>query len=80
MPGLNRKGPVGEGPMTGRGMGQCNRRNAVKSTEEILSGEKDTGQDDLQHEGLGFGFGRRRGRGMRCRPLRGIGMRFRGNA
>lgn len=26
MPGFNRRGPVGDGPMTGRGMGMCNRQ------------------------------------------------------
>ncbi len=28
MPGLNGTGPMGAGPMTGRGMGYCNKANA----------------------------------------------------
>lgn len=27
MPGMNRKGPLGDGPMTGRKMGRCNPGN-----------------------------------------------------
>jgi hypothetical protein len=36
MPGLNRKGPLGEGPRTGRGLGRCNPQNKGKTEEEIL--------------------------------------------
>jgi hypothetical protein len=34
MPGFNRKGPQGEGPMTGRSMGKCGnrQRNRINSS------------------------------------------------
>ncbi len=35
MPGLDRRGPQGEGPMTGRGMGQCNSDNRGETGNEI---------------------------------------------
>ena len=34
MPGLNRKGPLGEGPRTGRGLGRSNPQNKGKTEEE----------------------------------------------
>ncbi|NJO69320.1 MAG: DUF5320 domain-containing protein, partial [Bacteroidetes bacterium] len=36
MPGLNKKGPIGDGPMTGRRMGRCNPENRGKTDEEIM--------------------------------------------
>ena len=36
MPGLNSRGPLGEGPMTGRGMGHCNPEIKGKYNDEIL--------------------------------------------
>ena len=36
MPGLNRRGPNGEGAMTGRRMGRCNPANKGKTDDEIL--------------------------------------------
>lgn len=30
MPGYNRRGPLGEGPMSGRGEGMCNRGGMLK--------------------------------------------------
>jgi hypothetical protein len=36
MPNLNRKGPNGEGAMTGRKMGKCNPENKGKTDEEII--------------------------------------------
>lgn len=47
MPGLNRRGPSGSGPKTGRGMGLC--RNST--------GTQEFGQEAAQ----GFGMGRRSG-------------------
>ena len=49
MPGYNRTGPMGDGPMTGRGMGYCN--------------DTDPGGQRLHPGagGLGRGMGRRRG-------------------
>ena len=35
MPGLDHKGPEGEGPKTGRGLGNCNpKTDSISSTEE----------------------------------------------
>lgn len=50
MPGLNQSGPRGEGPRTGRGLGKCNSKNPLRSSEE-------TTDDSL----AGLGRGRRRG-------------------
>ena len=35
MPGLNQTGPVGQGPMTGRGMGRCNPSQTQKTNDEL---------------------------------------------
>jgi len=35
MPGLNQTGPVGQGPMTGRGMGRCNTSHTQKTNDEF---------------------------------------------
>lgn len=48
MPGLNRKGPEGQGPKTGRGMGRCN---------------PDFNEENFPQQGLGRRNGRGRGRG-----------------
>lgn len=59
MPGLNRTGPTGAGPMTGRQMGLCNEnnRNAPRGGDG----------------GYGFGGGRGAGRGFRGGFNRGTG-------
>lgn len=49
MPGMNQMGPMGQGPMTGRGMGWCAGANAP---------------GDARRGGPGFGMGRGRGRGF----------------
>ncbi|HKK96399.1 MAG TPA: DUF5320 domain-containing protein [Anaerovoracaceae bacterium] len=58
MPRFDKTGPRGEGPMTGRGLGQCNP-DADKIKEEDLA----------YGRGLGLGLGRRPrrsiGRGLR---------------
>lgn len=48
MPGRNGMGPLGQGPMTGRGVGWCRDANA---------------QVDMPVRGAGFGMGRGGGRG-----------------
>ena len=52
MPRLNNRGPLGEGPMTGRRMGRCNPDNKGKTDDEILQ-SRDSSQQ------LGQGLGRR---------------------
>jgi len=49
MPGKNKKGPMGQGPMTGRGKGCCDGANT---------------QDDTRQGGPGLGMGRGRGQGQ----------------
>jgi len=39
MPGLNGKGPQGEGPLTGRGLGRC-RPAATDTTDQQRSGDQ----------------------------------------
>lgn len=61
MPNLNRKGPNGEGAMTGRKLGKCNPENKGKTDEEILLDKTVTPQSG---KGLGCGQGRGLGRGQ----------------
>ncbi len=80
MPGLNRRGPQGEGPMTGRRMGRCNPENKGKTDDEILQNRDSSitpAQGTGRGLGLGRGFGIGRGQGG---PGRGLGRqnRFRG--
>ena len=65
MPGLNRKGPQGDGPMTGRKMGRCNPNNKGKTDDEILQ-NRDSSLEPSQ--GMGRGMGRCQGG-----PGRGLG-------
>jgi len=74
MPNLNRKGPNGEGAMTGRKMGRCNPENKGKTDEEILQSKGSSSEIGM---GLGQGYGR--GRGFGKGLGRGMGLRFREN-
>ncbi len=63
MPGFNQRGPMNEGPMTGRGMGQCTGNYA-----------QDGDTTNMGWNAPGYGQGRGMGR-QRCqRPRRGMGM------
>lgn len=70
MPGLNQKGPMGEGAMTGRRMGKCTNFGAkVKNDEQINTAQSSDNQQDLtaleKRVGMGFGRGHRgMGRGI----------------
>lgn len=74
MPGLNRRGPNEEGPMTGRKMGRCNPNNKGKTDDEIMQSSLISSQPNKRMDcgrgraGKGLGLGR------------GLGMRNRGNA
>lgn len=59
MPGLNQKGPMNEGSMTGRGFGRCATSN------QDVSGNTDT---TWNGQGNGRGQGRAMGRG-RCQRI-----------
>ena len=79
MAGLNRRGPNGEVPMTGRKMGRCNPdSNGIADNESLQI------QNEInQRQGIlrGRGFGRRNGSGFAGRLGLGKGQanRFRGN-
>lgn len=62
MPGRDRRGPEGEGPMTGRGLGNCSGNDKVLTEEEQLRGRGQ--RRGLFGRGLGRGFGGGRGRGF----------------
>ena len=60
MPGLNKMGPMGQGPMTGRKMGRCTNFGANK---EQPSQENNVHENDDHPErpsGRGWGMGRGR--------------------
>jgi hypothetical protein len=76
MPGLNRRGPNGEGAMTGRKMGRCNPDNKGKTDEEIIQSSSIAA---VANPGIGRGRGRGMGKGLGQGLGRGMGMR-RGNA
>lgn len=59
MPGLNRKGPLGEGAMTGRKLGRCNPDNKGKTDEEIVRDREQQQQGQVKTEDQRLGFGRR---------------------
>ncbi len=63
MPGLNSKGPNGEGPMTGRRMGRCKSSNILPATEQEQSAEVDNRPRVGGGRGAGKGVGRGVGRG-----------------
>ena len=52
MPGFDKTGPLGDGPMSGRAQGMCRSSRSGRQTER--SG------------GYGLGRGRRQGRGFKC--------------
>lgn len=80
MPGFDRKGPSGEGPMTGRAMGRCTNKGEIPADsvdQTSLQGQnaKENGQAGLcQRLGRGLGrIGRGLGRGLCMRRGRGAG-------
>ena len=77
MPGLNRRGPNGEGSMTGRRMGRCNPDNKGKTDDEILQNRTSESQTNPPF-GRGRGFGQGQGRGFGRGLRRFLRMRFRG--
>jgi len=79
MPGLNQRGPMGQGPMTGRRMGRCTNFGATAKKEETIP---DADKSENQPENIpGRGFGFRGGIGRRGR-FKGMGFqnRFRGGS
>ena len=75
MPGFDRTGPMGDGPMTGRRMGRCTGYGLRRRVEDADAPEEFYGDRPGRLMGRGAGFGRRRGgRG----PGYGFQNRFRG--
>ena len=66
MPNLNQKGPMGEGPMTGRRMGRCTNYVARRNNQTTQENENRENPiiDIVQEQRQGLGRGRRMGRGM----------------
>lgn len=64
MPGLDRTGPRGEGPMTGRGLGYCAEKvqDLKDKTQQPINRPLRVGR---AWGGPGRGLGRRRRRGWR---------------
>ena len=58
MPRFDRTGPNGEGPRTGRGLGDCPTNQNVKTDD------KQVNNNDSQVYGRGLGLGRGQGRGL----------------
>jgi len=74
MPGGDKKGPMGEGPMTGRGLGLCAGNDTPGSvTDNNQQGTMGRGMG----RGIGRGMGRGLGRGFRHGQPGGWGLRFR---
>ena len=71
MPGGDKKGPLGEGPMTGRQMGICgSRKNQAHQNDETFYGN---GQGMGGGRNFGQGNGQGRGRGNRAGSAMGRG-------
>ena len=69
MPGFDGTGPLGQGPMTGRGLGKCNPETKDRLNE--LNDLRWKGRrhrfrgDEAPGGGRGAGLGQGRGRGLR---------------
>lgn len=80
MPGMNRKGPSGNGPLTGRQQGLCRQNGSkavVQPEQERPAGQEQnqaTDEGRMAGQGLGQGSGRGQGRGL-GRSGRGGGQR-----
>lgn len=64
MPAFNKRGPLGEGPMSGRKMGACTQYGAasIEKNSEILR------EDEINLPSPGIRAGRGLGSGRRNRP------------
>ena len=79
MPGLNGRGPQGEGPLTGRGIGRC-RPAPSQGTDETVPNVDNTNSpndtnssDNVPVAGQGMGMAWRRGGGGGGGMGRGMG-------
>lgn len=70
MPGLNKKGPLGQGPLTGGQQGICTQENETTSTGDTKTlqqpaGGRGGGAGCRRRGGAGRGIGRGSGMGRR---------------
>jgi len=72
MPGMDRSGPNGAGPMTGRGAGDCTSDEQGNTTAGVGRG-MGRGAGRGMGRGAGRGMGRGAGRGMGRGMGRGVG-------
>ena len=77
MSNFNQRGPMDEGPMTGRRMGRCTNysANQGKRAATTASEQNENQGNDLPENAFGFGWKRGRGIGGRGRGL-GLQNRF----
>ena len=70
MPGYNRSGPMGNGPMTGKGMGFCNNMDlgVARQYPGAVGLGRGMGMRQGRRRGIGYGMGGAGGRGFarRC--------------
>lgn len=71
MSGLNHKGPMNQGPMTGRKMGKCTNFGAGRNTKNETTDSEET---NSINQDFGYGFGRGLSIGFGCRGMGGRGM------
>ncbi len=64
MPGFNRKGPDGEGAMSGRGRGRCNPSNRESNNLDAPAGAE---MNAPFRQGAGRGMSQGQGQGERMR-------------
>ena len=74
MPSFDQKGPVGQGPMTGRKMGRCTNYGVGKANQ-VVAESNVAPENTPENFARGFGFGR--GQGGRGSRGRGLGMQNR---
>lgn len=67
MANFNHRGPLGEGPMTGRKMGRCTNFGARLREQTMDDNENRENAVNLDAQGLGLGRGRGRGMGRGIR-------------
>ncbi len=75
MPGINKSGPQGYGPMTGRGMGNCNPAAPGYGNQYGNAGSLGRGPGRRQGRKRSMGYGMRAtgGRGFACGRIVGAG-------
>ncbi len=76
MPGFDRKGPSGQGAMTGRGMGKCTNYGNGRAAQSNPTTEEETNKTETMSPIRGQGLGRGRGMG-RGFGRRGMGFQHR---